>query len=725
MKARPRRTPRTTRVLAAALVSLLLAGLVAVSPTLPAAAQEPAGPTVTVNPASGLDDGVPVTVTIRTTPEVPVYEARARVCRAGVVYQPGTPSAPNEDFALGGPNCPDNPVTTSADLSVSNAATLLDAPTAAGAQFDFRVGSGVVAWGPTSEPNRYSLTCDPDNPCALVVQLYTGAGADVRWQPFVTTLQFGSIDPIAGCGGPADGIVTTGGSDRMTDAWIGWTLASCAATAGGAPTRAVFAGEAEAVLSVANGFADLAYTGLGYHGPTGFVPPSETRRQTVAVPVALNAVVLAVGGGQVDSTGRRPPYRDIRLTNEEFARMIAGGEVGIQALQRAIEARHPEFVSGMFDESASFRVGAAAETSTAAWLATRFLATMKPAAFSVPDIPRFEPNSGRRRPVSSSFSLADPTYQDSVTLFSGRPPLRRALTVLNRQSSGGVWVLTDLATARALNLTVVQIENAAGEAVTPTRPSMLAALGHMAEDEHGVLVPEPAMVGGPDELDPYPMTFVEYALVPTQPLLTQEPSCVTLRPASQALLGGWLEFLAGAGQANLPAGMEPLPDELLAVAATRRGEVGTAPVTGVCAPTEPPLTPPPGTPGAVPGSALPGSGGPGLPGSGGAGGGASLASGAPVDAAAAAAAAGEAATANEVDEEPEAVVAVPAFGGRSASGATVLLLALFAIMVLMSTATVATAGNLRVAGWRPAWASRLPEIHRPAFRLPKLRPPKP
>ena len=41
-------------------------------------------------------------------------------------------------------------------------------------------------------------------PAALVTQVY--AGPNPKWTPFVQELDFGAVDPITGCGGPADGI---------------------------------------------------------------------------------------------------------------------------------------------------------------------------------------------------------------------------------------------------------------------------------------------------------------------------------------------------------------------------------------------------------------------------------------------------------------------------------------------------------------------------------------
>jgi hypothetical protein len=85
-------------------------------------------------------------------------------------------------------------------------------------------------------------------------------------------------------------------------------------------------------------------------------------------------------------------------------------------------------------------------------------------------------------------------------------------------------------------------------------------------------------------VQPYPLTFVEYALAPATPLV--DATC-TPRAGSQALLTTWLSYITGPGQKILPKGFEPLPPALATEAATPVAEVGTAPV-----PSTPPGTPP-------------------------------------------------------------------------------------------------------------------------------------
>ena len=156
-----------------------------------------------------------------------------------------------------------------------------------------------------------------------------------------------------------------------------------------------------------------------------------------------------------------------------------------------------------------------------------------------------------------------------------------------------MWAITDLVTARALGLTPVAIENAKGDFVAPTPESMTAAVATMKTNADGLLLPDPLATsegvhtsGGAsaaEVVEPYPLTFVQYAMSPAQPLV--DPLSSARRTDSQALLSSWLGYLTGQGQHVLPSGFEPLPPALQSVAQTTIPLVGSAPVTGPCAAT--------------------------------------------------------------------------------------------------------------------------------------------
>ena len=162
-------------------------------------------------------------------------------------------------------------MSSSADISVSRNTVqgIIDrihAPD--GMNLLFRVGVGTVTWRETT--GEFALTCDPSNPCALVAQLQFGDGSFAYQK---VPLTFSNDDPVAACGGPASGVLSSGASDQLIDTWAGWTRDFCAkGLAGGAPTRSTFGGEGLAVRDFAKGNIDFAYTAAGYNPDVGLAP---------------------------------------------------------------------------------------------------------------------------------------------------------------------------------------------------------------------------------------------------------------------------------------------------------------------------------------------------------------------------------------------------------------------------------------------------------------------
>ena len=165
-------------------------------------------------------------------------------------------------------------------------------------------------------------------------------------------------------------------------------------------------------------------------------------------------------------------------------------------------------------------------------------------------------------------------FDGIVASYSDRPTLRRTSdAVFVSAENGPLWVLTDLATARALGMTPVSIENANGDFVAPTEQSMRAAVSTMTRNESGALVPDPNSpagasttggVGAQADAPAYPLTFVQYGMTPAEPLV--DTSTCTARSDSQALLSNWLNYVTGPGQEKLAAGLVALPDDLKAEA---------------------------------------------------------------------------------------------------------------------------------------------------------------
>ncbi len=687
----------------AARIAVLVASIL-VPATLSATGASAAGdPVVTVTPTTGLVDGQAVLITVKATTDVPVGAANARLCRAGVSYRPSAGSDLPDDFQADGPNCPRNPISSSSDqFAYNNNASQFLAP--AGDTFQFLVGSGVINWQEIQgqKVTDRSLTCDVDHSCALVVELRLGD----HWQPYVFTLAYEKIDPYAGCGGPAASVVETGGSDRMLDAWVAWTRQECAKPGrSGAATRASFVGEGNAVDSFAAGTIDVAYSAGGFDADMGLQSPPRPGqpsavRNSVAVPVGINAAVLGISGGRREA-GHVVPFRGIKLTLDQAAALVSGGFNGVPPtsdVSAAILAANPQ-LEGVFSLSGSFNVAAYAGVDATTWYTTRWLKTLAAAAWKVPvNATYFGTNGGRPRGIHNSFATAEPTFNNALDLQSGRPQFRRGVI-----GGSQAWAVTDLGTANALAFSPVQIQNARGDLVAPTPETLTAAVATMKLDDKGILVGDPTATAAPGAVQPYPLTMVEYAIVPAEPLV-DEASC-TARAGSQTVLKGWLDYVLGEGQAALPAGMVALPASLKASAQTALAKMGAAPVTGVCEgkvvrpASGSPLAPSPGdvaTPGASPtggrdggNGALSGGAAPGEPG--GALAGISPPSGytTPAGAVAAPGAPEAALVAKSADS-----VSIPGFGGAGLASWVLTVAALLGIVILSSLAALGSSGKL-------------------------------
>lgn len=676
---------------------------------------------VTATPVTGLSDGQRVSITVKAAPTTTIYSAEATLCRSGVTYQASVDDIRPADSQPGGPNCPPVPISTSADSIAVDTFTFQNATKPEGETFTFRVGTGVANWKSFDQVDR-SLTCGPDAPCTLVVKVFVEADGpgSAHWEPWTQAIGYRIEDPIAGCGGTAAGFLASGGSNRIASAWVDWTLAQCRSGAqSGAASTGSFVAEGPAVGLFADGKLDLAYSAVGYDDQVGLAPPEEHpdgRRPGVAVPVALNATVLAVSNGAIGNNGKNVPYSNVRLTLEEVSALLSGGVYDMPSHLAAIYARNPQLAAtGFFNTQTGFQVAATAEAEATSWFATRHLDTLRPDAWRVPaNAGVFGSDAGLPRGADAALAIAAPSYAGALNLFSSRPVLERNLNV---NGFGGIWVLTDLATARGLGLTPVSIENASGAFVAPTAETMAAAVTTMkpAADGQlvprptatgaspaatdGMLVPSPGAVGGAGEVQPYPLTFVEYALAPATPLV--DATC-TPRAGSQALLTTWLSYITGPGQKILPKGFEPLPPALATEAATAVAEVGTAPL-----PCTPPVTPPGAEPdldagdgggGGVGGFGDGGgfgssfdTGGAGSSGSSGFGGssgvGSSGAAGGSETGGAAAAAAKQ-----QEDIALAAATTAPGYGGQRGSSVLVTVVALLGIVLLTSAAALASSG---------------------------------
>ena len=289
------------------------------------------------------------------------------------------------------------------------------------------------------------------------------------------------------------------------------------------------------------------------------------------------------------------------------------------------------------------------------------------------------------RGVYAQLGTATPSFSGALSPVSQKSQIG-ALRNSHGQTAanpGPAWVLTDYATAIDLGLTPVAIENAVGEFVVPTPASIAAGVATMTVEPDGRRIPDP----GAGASGAYPLTMIEYAMTPTEPLV--DHACVP-RAQSQQLLSSWLTFLTGPAQAELGGGFVPLTSDLTAEAEASIARVGTSPSTAVCTPASP-TGPTPGGPAGPGGGATPiaasGAGG-----SGSSGGGTGGSAGAGPDAAALSPSTpDELAGAAELAGEAEPTL--PPFLGIAAVSEIISPVALLLVVVLTSGAAFLTSGR--------------------------------
>ena len=629
----------------------------------------------TATPTAGLTDGKTVTINVKSTPGNVVYQGRAAVCRGGVTYQSSTDSLYNPDAYPNGPNCSLAPISSSADSAVVDSNMINGAASPEGETMSLRVGIGVVSWTDNTGQAR-TLTCGPSDPCDLVVELYggpqDGSSAPI-WVPFVRQLTYADSDPLTTCGGPAAGALSTGGSDALVDAWTLWTLDQCKKPGQtGAATRASFVGEGQAMQEYDSGLLDLAYTSAGANPAVG-LDPTGTARTSVAVPVGIGAVTLGVGNGY-GSEGRKVPFPTISMTADEAAMVVGSGSYMSADQEAPIVGRNPELSPFFYAPSSDMQSGVPSGVTASSWYLSKYFTTVAPNSWRVPQVGAAGSDAGHPRGVFNDFGTVQPDFT-LLTTYSGRPALDTVLfrIVQNTFLLGGVFVVSDMTTAKAESLAPVAIQSTpSGPFVAPTDASMDAAVADMTPASDGMLQPNPQ----PSDPNAYPLTYVEYALVPAQPLV--DATC-TPRTASQAQLTTWLNYLIGDGQAVLPDGLAPLTPALHAAAVTALAQVGATPNTCIAPPASQSGA------GSSGGGSAAADGGPGGDSFGSSGNLAAGSNGNTVTASGAAAPL-------KGSKSVVAKVDIPAYGGSSAASGIVTVIALLGVVALITLAARYTSG---------------------------------
>jgi hypothetical protein len=494
----------------------------------------------------------------------------------------------------------------------------------AGTQGDYPTVSGqalaeVGQGGQQNAPfNGISVNCLPSVPCTFAVAVWT-ENVLTPGHPVVyfVGVPVTFVDNSAGlaCTSPAAGQINSESPDRLSETIVQLGIDACRSGYAGSQGLTFNLGSGtsddEALCAFAAGSVDLAYSAVGYgqqgspFAPANCAGGAAPQRSYIAVPIALNSVVLAHAANSVQPSAYRSfgtavsDYPQLKITDAQFAQLVSnagfvdvsgGGQPtsdsgtwqsqlgqGLLALNPTLSSGYQASCSGCAIVGAGPGRGVAATSGTdgTTYLATRFLNAVAPTQLvSAPDVSAAFPSA--QLGAVSNFGAPPPAYD--VQPYTGRSILAHYTTPL---SGSAWWALTDAATAATtwggLDDFAVQTPDSLSSApanatyVAPTTASMQAAAANMTAQSDGTLLPN--LQGGPvGGVEPYPLTYVEYAMVPAQPLVNSD---CTANTAAQTALNEWLSYVVGDGQTHLPAGMAPLPSSLTAQAQAAIAKVGT------------------------------------------------------------------------------------------------------------------------------------------------------
>jgi hypothetical protein len=621
---------RRIRMIGASIVvgALVAMGLIAFTGASGQAAGTPSNQTpdltLSVTPTQNLQDGQSMTLTVTRTAAAPTLQiqgVQTAWCNPDAVL-PATASSSDsftggfpaeiETSVDGGPVgsvCTDSDHPLNADLTSPSA---ISPPVNSQGDYPTVTGTILAQVGSTSlEFGGTSLECDSDHPCQLGVAVWTGS----RLAPgpiYLLSVPVTFLPPLlsTSCGGTAPGEFTSTSPDRLGQLVTDWTLGACDAGIGGGKVLASNTSASQtddsSLCQFASGAADLAYSAVGYNATSatdygaspGFDPSACSTpapdRPYVAVPVAVNAVVFDHTQTQtaisVNNQLIFSPYPQLDLTVDQAAQLLGADYQWNSSLGQALVRENPNLAGDEFHASQTITstgglsgLAATSGTDATTLFATGFLHALAPALLSTA--------STKELGVASNFGTTTPPY--NVFTYTGSPQLIKDMAVANGRPFGLMDADSAAATWGGLADFAMQtpdtVNTPSPTFVAPTAASMDAAVSQMTTQPDGTLLPNPNTTGSMA----YPLTFVEYAMAPAQPLLNADCSPNT---QSQQDLTDWLDYITGPGQSAMPAGLAPLTSALKTQAQAAIAQVGQAATTGACSTSPTTTTTAPGAP---------------------------------------------------------------------------------------------------------------------------------
>ncbi len=467
----------------------------------------------------------------------------------------------------------------------------------------------------TSDP--YKFSCDEENACSIGISVSGTAG--FFWTD-ITSLKISPKDPStdqSGCSGLGAATVSAFGPERMQKLMTDANRGFCGAEPGPLPVSYVGLGESEQLAAVGQG-KDLALAGsplLARNRPAN----------TIAIPIAINAVALGQFGGKLAPSNTPEqfsvtptPISSLAVDPEDLAGIVlhnyGSGSNSIPPTEAAAPSVNPiagqlksrpgnaQALAG-FDPSlfglplnrgpaVTYSLG---PDSTAIAL-SRYLNDRAKSQWVFPKQLANDQLDRSGKPVGlvdsfdqikdSGVEQSGPQLTSQVSSVGGLfsaifskdldgiikcPVVNRPTTEIERILAQGClrFAVLDSATAAGLSLTTSKLQQGDDYIPLSTESLQSAASGDL--DSAGFF---------PEKAGAYPLSFVEYAVVPASALV--DDKCVP-RAAQQKELVDFLRFITGPGQKSLPAGFAALPEKLQQTATSALTQVGKGAAIGKCA----------------------------------------------------------------------------------------------------------------------------------------------
>lgn len=411
-------------------------------------------------------------------------------------------------------------------------------------------GTGTVGISPTPQTTP-KVTINPmfDHAHPGTVVLRDASAASTKGNMVYGTVPATfAADSASACAAGDGKTATAVGGVASTPLYLTLVTAMCGTSGIKLPVDMTETGETVGLQNFRQNQADMAFSAVGFSPPGGV--QIEGTRKAVFIPIALQGAALAFGGNSVFGT-TSASYRTIaqvQCTPAEAAALMRGNVFpGSSPKAATFLTRNTSLPQDPNQPVVLQFAALAVDDSSTLAATTMFTAsdtTPNHADWPIGTVPRFPlPSTGI--PITPSLSLgANATSLRNIAL-------KNQVDANSSPIAGIAQVVTDTSSTATIGMIPMEVQNASGRFVGPTKESIAAAVSQMTKLPDGTLFPNPKATGD----GVYVLPLVMYAVIPEDASAPHRENVVK-----------FLDYALGDGQAKLPAGTYPLPADMVAAA---------------------------------------------------------------------------------------------------------------------------------------------------------------